>query len=207
MASWLSPFLLGRPGYELSFDVNPEAMSMDEVQMAAFDRTLTGQGKKWVFSTYIPTIRISSNWFPITQRNLFVSLLSVSDTFLSFQTRDDWQMSLEVNPSITATTIGVQVNSATRLSAALVTAGFSSVVTINGVFDNPAGTGTNYFSAGSTYSDTAYTATVATPLPAQANYYITYTYKGWLVDLQKVSTKHQGGKVDLGSYDYQLVGV
>lgn len=206
MASWLSPFLLGRPGYELSFDVNPASLSLDEGQIAAFDRTLAGIGKKWVFNTYIPTIKISSDWFPIATRNQFVSLLSVTDTFLSFQTRDDWQMQLEINPILSASTVSVQTNSATRLSAALVAAGFSSVVTIVGVFDNPAGTGTNYFTGGS-YNDQSYVVTLGTNFATQQYAYVTYTYKGWLVDLQKVSTKAMGGKSDLLSYDYQLVGV
>lgn len=204
--AFLSPFLLGRPGYELSFDVNPEAMDIEEAQIAAFDRTLAGVGKKWVFATYIPTIKVNSSWFPIATRNQFVSLLSVADTFLSFQTRDDWQMQLEQNASTSATTVPVQVNSATRLGNALVAAGFASTIIINGVFDNPAGTGTNYFTGGS-YSDANYTITLGSPLAVQGFVYVTYTYKGWFVDLQKISSKFAGGKSDLGSYDYQLVGV
>lgn len=206
--AWLTQFLLGRPANEISFDVNPMAMSIEEAQIAAVNRVLSGRRKKWVFCTSVPTIKINSDWFPKTQRDLFASLLSVTDTPLSFQCRNDWTMNAEVDTATGLNTVLIQQNSATRLSAALVDAGGSSVITITGVFTaltGGVGSGTNYFTGGS-YSDATYTITTGGGLPSVGPVFVTYTYKGWLVQLEKIKYDAAGGRVDLMKYDYQLIG-
>jgi hypothetical protein len=220
--AWLSQFLLGRPGYEFSFDINPEGMSIDEMALTVMQRNLAGDLKKSVLKTSIPTIKISSSYLALTQRNQFASLVGIQDTFLSFQTRDDWQVIAERNLPQSTTTVVIQNNSATRLSAALVAAGFPGIITINSVSVVPnvlagplfgaggfgAGgfSGPDYFAGGS-YADATRTITLGTSLPTATQYvYVTYTYTGWLVNLDTLSHQIQGGWLDRFSYDFQLTG-
>lgn len=206
MSGWLSSFLLGRPGYELAFTLNPAAMEIGESQLVARHRTLGGQLVKRVFSAPIPSIKINSNYFPLADRNRFLSLLSVTDTMLSFQTRDsDWQVLNEQNFSTSQSFCALQQTAISRLSAALVALGKPSVLTINSVTLNPDGSGTDYFAGGS-YADTTYTVTLGTPLPSPGYVYITYSYKGWLVNLERIGYKAQGGWVDKFTYDFQMEG-
>lgn len=220
--SWISQFLFGRPGYEYQFDVNPEGMSIDEQALTVMHRNLAGDLKKSVLKNSMPTIRINSSYLTLTQRNQFASLVGVQDTFLSFQTRDDWQMLSERNLPTDTTHVTIQNNSATRLSAALVAAGFSGIITINSVGTVPAAvagplfggggfgdggfSGPDYFLGGS-YNDATRVVTLGTSLPSASQYvYVSYTYKGWLVNLENLSHQVQGGWMDRFMYDFQLTG-
>lgn len=203
---WLNPFKLGRPGYEYSFDFNPEAMSISDQQMASYSRNLAGGLKKRVINTMAPTIQISSNFLTKTQKDQLESLLAITDSFLSFQTRDDWQVVLEPNAAATLSTVVIQNTSVTKLSAALVAAGAASQITVTGVFTTPNGTGTNYFTGGS-YDDANRIVTLGTPLAALQTVYVTYTYKGWLVEMRQLPYQAQGGWVDRMTYDIELMGV
>lgn len=209
--AWLTQFLLGRPTYELTFDVNPSAMKIVEEQILASNRTLSGRRKKWVFCNAIPTIQIDSKWLTMADRNAMQSLLSITDTPLSFQVRgaQDFQMTLEYNSVLTSQTVTIQQNSATRLSAAIVAAGGASVITVTGVFQTPNGTGTNYYTGGGggSYNDANYTITLGTALPNSNPVYVTYTYLGWLVHMDKMPYSYQGGWIDRAEYNgWELVG-
>lgn len=220
--AWLTSFLLGRPGYEYSFDINPEAMSIDESALTVMHRNLAGDLKKSVFKSSIPTIKINSSYLAVAQRNQFASLVGIQDTFLSFQTRDDWQVLSERNLPTDTTHVKIQNNSATRLSAALVAAGFSSIITINSVstvpnvvagptfggggFGGSGYSGPDYFAGGS-YADASRIITLGTSLPSATQYvYVTYTYTGWLVNLDMLSHQIQGGWLDRFTYNFQLTG-
>lgn len=204
--AWLSQFKLGRPGYEYSFDFNPAAMTFDEQPVAVLNRNLAGDLKKAFLKTSAPVLKINSNYLTKAQRDQFASLLSVTDTFLSFQTRDDWQVLLERNIPTTTTSVAIQNNSATRLSAALVAAGFSGQITINGVYRVADGSGTNYYSGGSSYADATRILTLASALPDTSPVFVSYTYKGWLVDIKSIPAQMQGGWIDKFTYDFELVG-
>ena len=220
--AWLSSFLLGRPGYEYSFDINPEAMSIDEAALTVIHRNLAGDLKKSVLKNSMPMIKINSSYLSLDQRNKFASLVGVNDTFLSFQTRDDWQMVAERDLPTDTQHVTLQNNSATRLSAALVAAGFSGVITINSVstvpnvvagptfggggFGDGGFSGPDYFAGGS-YEDATRVVTLGTSLPSASQYvYVTYTYKGWLVNLDALSHQIRGGWLDRFTYDFQLTG-
>jgi hypothetical protein len=203
--AWLSQFLLGRPGLEFSFDFNPEAMTIDEGPLAVYHRNLAGDMKKSVIKNIIPVIKINSSFLTLAQRNQFASLAAISDTFLSFQTRDDWQVIAERNLPSDTTHVTIQNNSITRLSAALVAAGASGIITINSVTTAPY-TGTNYFTGGS-YADATRIVTLGSALSSSTNpVYVTYTYKGWLVNMEKLSHAINGGWVDRFTYDFVLTG-
>ena len=220
--AWLSQFLLGRPGYEISFDVNPEAMSIDEMPLEALRRNIAGDLKKAVLKTSIPTIQIDSSYLTLAQRNQIASLAGISDTFLSFQVRDDLQVISERNLPTDTTHVKIQNNSATRLSAALVAASFTGIITINSVAQVPnviagntygsggfgdAGFSGPDFFAGGSYDDATRTVTLGTSLPSASNpVYVSYTYKGWLVSLDKFSHSIRGGWLDRFNYSFQLIG-
>jgi hypothetical protein len=199
--AWLNNFLLGRPGYEIAFDLNPNSMKVSDMQILASNRTLSGRRKKWVFCTSVPTISIDSKWLLLPDRNAMESLLSVTDTPLSFKLRSgDFQMINEINVPISTINVTIQQNSATRLSEALVSAGFASVITVTGVFLTPNGTGTNYFNSGA-YNDLNYLVTLGTPLPGTTqSVYVTYYYSGWLVHMDKIPYNIQGGWIDKFEY-------
>lgn len=219
---WLASFLLGRPGYEYSFDLNPEAMTIEDTPLAVLHRNLAGDLKKSVLKTSVPVIQINSSYLQLTQRNQFASLAGISDTFLSFQTRDDWQVVGERNLPKSTSQVVIQNNSATRLSAAMVAAGFSSIITITSVATVPLSVagplyggggfgeggyaGPDYFSGGS-YDDATRTITLGTSLPNATQYvYVTYSYKGWLVNLEKLNHSIRGGWLDRFTYDFVLTG-
>jgi hypothetical protein len=216
-------FLLGRPGYEFTFEVPPEAMTIEEQPISVLHRNLAGDLKKSVLKTSAPIIKINSSYLSLAQRNQFASLAGIADTFLSFKCRDDWQVIAERNLSTDATHVTIQNNSATRLSAALVAAGFSSIITINSVSQVPnvvagntfggggfgdAGFSGPDFYAGGSYDDATRIVTLGSSLgsTAQQYVYVTYTYKGWLVSIEKVGHQVQGGWGDRFQYDFQLTG-
>lgn len=205
--AWLTNFLLGRPGYEYAFSVNPGTVDIDEAPIAAVNRLLNGDLKKGILKASAPSIRIASNFLPLAERDKLASVMGLTDTLLSFQVRDDWTRYLEYNLSATTTTVQLQNSSMARLDAALTGLGKSALIQILGVFANPDGSGTNYYSVGSTYSGSNRTVTVATAFPsANTGVYVSYTYKGWLVDMTKNTSKAQAGFVDTFGYDIQLDG-
>lgn len=219
--AWLSSFLLGRPGYETAFDVNPLSISIDEQPIAVRQRNLAGDLKKSIIRASAPIITLNADYLTLAQRNAFASLAGIKDTFLSFQLRDDFQVNVEYDTPPTLNTVVLQNSSATRLSAALVAAGFSSIITINSVSTVPAPSsggvynqggfgsggysGPDYFAGGS-YVDSTRTINLGTVLPSLNPVYVTYTYKGWLVDLQKFTHSAEAGWLDRFKYNFQLVG-
>src|SRR5437016_651793 len=129
MANWLSQFKLGRPGYEMAFDFNPAAIQIDEQGLVARKRNLAGDMKKSALKTSIPVIRINSNYLTLAQVATIKSFAQMWDTFISFQTRNgDWTQSLEYGIPTDTRHVTLQNTSATKLSAALVAAGFSSQI-------------------------------------------------------------------------------
>lgn len=206
--AWLTSFLLGRPGYEVAFDVPPAGMQIHRAQIASTKRVLSGRLKKRTFRTDFPTITLNGTFYTAEQQDRMASLLTVTDSFLSFMVRDGFTTYLEQNfPANVGTTVTLQENSATLLSAALVAAGAAGSITIVGVYDNPAGTGTNYFTSGS-YADATRIITLGTPLLTAAACYVTYQYKGWLVNMSELGVQAQGGWVDVMPYNgWALVGV
>jgi len=218
--AWINPFLLGRPGYEYTFDVNPEAMQIDEQPLQVLQRNLTGDMKKSVLRSSVPIIRLNSSYLTLDDRNRFASLVMVTDTFLSFQCRDDWRVVDEYNIPISTTQVVVQKNSATRLSQVLVGLGFSGIITVESVLRVPGAqagvgfgsggfggggwAGPDYFGTG-TYNDATRTITLQNALPnATDPVYVTYRYKGWLVNIEKFSHSVKGGWIDRFNYDFQL---
>ena len=205
---WISNFLLGRPGYELAFSINPNTVEVDAAQIVAENRVLSGRLRKWVFRTNVPTMTLQSDFFTVQDFYRMQSLLAVTDTMLSFRIRDgDMQTSLEICYPTGATALPIRENSALLLSQALVAAGFPSVITINGIWDNPAGTGTNYFTGGS-YQDSSFIITPGTPLLVQQPHFVTYSFPGYLVSMKAIKGTFLGGQIDLGKVSgWQLDGV
>ena len=119
---------------------------------------------------------------------------------LSFRVRDgDLQTIAEICYPLNASQLPILENSALLLSQALVAAGGASVLTIQGIYANPAGTGTNYWTGGS-YQDASFIITPGTALPVMQPYYVSYSYPGWLVSMSKIKGTFIGGQVDLGKY-------
>ena len=204
---WINSFLLGRPGAELSFDLNPNQVQITKTQISSVKRVLSGRLIKRVFRTEFPTIDLSGTFFTYAQADQMASLLNITDTLLSFRVRDDMTMFGEQNfPANGGTTVTLQENSATLLSAALVAASAAPSVAIVGVYDNPGLTGTNYYTGGS-YDSPTRTVTLGTPLPTSGACYITYTYTGWLVSMSEMAVQAQGGWVDVMPYSgWSLIG-
>ena len=221
---WLSSFLLGRPGREYSFEVNPEAMDIEEAGIVVMQRNLAGDLKKSVLKVSAPTIKINSTYLSLAQRNQFASLVGVADTFLSFQTRDDWEAINERVTVLTTTSVQLANSSATRLSAALVAAGYDSIITIETPFLFSLGGGQTYgggsyggggyggdqeeFDPGTlTYDDATRVISFTNPLPDVSQpVYVSYLYKGWLVNLERLGHRAQGGWIDRFTYDFVLSG-
>jgi hypothetical protein len=223
MTGFLTSFLLGRPGNEISFDVNPEAMVIEEQPIAVLQRNLAGDLKKSVLKTSAPTIKVNSNYLTPTQRNQFASLVGIQDTFLSFQCRDDFQVVSERDDVSDTSHVIIQNTSATKLSKLLVQNGYPGIITINSVAEVPnvlAGplydeggygeggySGPDFFSGGS-YDDLTRTITLGTSLSSDIDFvYVTYTYTGWLVNIEKLIHAAHGGWVNRFTYDFQLTGV
>ena len=223
--AWFDFFLLGRPGYEIPFEVNPMAISFDEGSINVQQRNLAGDLKKSVFKSFVPMVKISSDYMTLNQRNQFSFLSGISDTFLSFQTRSDWQIVDEVNLPTSTLSVPLQNNSITKLSTLLDSLGFPGIITVNAVYTSPSpwlnfgygqfGYGQdgyggiqliNYFTGG-IYTDSTKTITLGSALPTTNQVYVTYTYKGWLVNIDKISYSIQAGWIDRFKYDYSLIGV
>lgn len=206
--AWLSAFKLGRPGNEIDFTINPNTVEIRPAQIAAKKRTISGHLRKWVFRTSFPTISLSSDFFTLQDYNRMQSLLTITDTMLSFKVRGgDLQTIGEICYPTNSTMVPIRENSAVLLSAALIAAGAAGTITINHVYDNPAGTGTDYYTGGS-YDDASAVITLGTPLVVTAPVYVTYSYGGWLVSMEEIGGTFLGGQVDLGQVSgWQLVGV
>ena len=97
------------------------------------------------------------------------------------------------------TTVTLQENSATLLSAVLVAASAAGSITVTGVFDNALLTGTNYYTGGS-YDDATRTIALGTPLPPDSLCYVTYIYTGWLVSMEKMNFLATGGWCDVTQF-------
>lgn len=222
MSGWLTQFLLGRPGNEYLFDINynPEMLDISEMPLAVLQKNLAGDSKKSVIKASIPTIKISAKEMTPAQRNTFSSLARISDTFLSFQTRDDWQVTDELVTIIDATHVQIANTSATRLSKALVQLGKSSTIAIQTPFNYSAGGGAygaGAYGAGAygvgtfdpgaiTYDDLTRIITMANPMDTTAALFVSYVYTGWLVDMKVMNAKGSGPFAGTFSYDIQLDG-
>jgi hypothetical protein len=222
--AWLSQFLLGRPGNEYSFDVNPEAMQLGISNIEALQNNLAGDLKQSVMKVRVPAIRVNSNFLSFAQRNQFDSLVGIVDTFLSFQTRDDWQVTDELVTVIDATHVQIANSSSTRLSKILTAYGFASIITILTPWKTGTVAGQLYGSGGFgvggygsppesfdpgavTYDDQTRIVTFTNPLPdVTASVLVSYLYKGWLVKLKQFDHKAQGGWQDRFQYDFELIG-
>lgn len=222
--AWLSQFLLGRPGLEYSFEVNPEAMTLSIENVEALQYNLAGDLKQSVLKVRVPTIRVNSSYLTLTQRNQFDSLVGVSDTFLSFRCRDDFQVIDESVTIVDTTHLKLANSSATRLSAALVAGGFASVITVQTPFKRGTGTGEPFGSGGFgdggfgsggeafdpgtiSYDDATRIITMSNALPeTDTPVLVSYLYAGWLVKLRAFNHSAQGGWVDRFKYDFELIG-
>lgn len=204
--AWTS-FKLGRPGHELTFDVNPSALRIDDRPVKVMQENAAGDSYKSVLRTSKPSLSILSNFLTKTQRDQIASMAGITDTFLSFLTRDDWQVVAQrLIPSDT-THVTLAKNSATRLDAILVAGGFTANLSGWHVYDNPDGTGTDY-AAGGSYAAATRVLTLGTPLPSAANpCYATYTYRGWLVEPGSLQHSGHGGWVDRFDYSFDFQGV
>lgn len=219
--SWLASFLLGRPGNEYSFEINPEGIDIDPQNVEVLQRNLAGDMKQSVMKVNVPQIRISSSFLSKLQRDQFASLAGVADTFLSFQTRDDWKTMDELVTVIDTTHVQLANSSATRLSKALVQLGASSIITIVTPFTigSGAGWGAGTWGGGLwgspggfdpgvvTYNDLTRVVTMQNPLASlDLSVYVSYTYTGWLVKMTGFPHRGQGGWIDRFTYDVQLNG-
>lgn len=223
---WISQFLLGRPGLEKVFDVNPEALQIQESGVIVRQRNLAGDLSKAVLKTSAPIIRLNSSYLTLAQRNQFSSLVGISDQLLSFKTRDDWEVVDELVTLLTPTTLKISNSSATRLSKVLTSLGYDSVITIETPFklgisagslwgEPPMDLGEGGFGSGGepfdpgavTYDDATRIVTFTNPItdPSQ-QVLVSYLYKGWLVDVDAFNHNAQGGWLDRFTYDFQLVG-
>lgn len=222
---WI-PFLFGRPGGEYIFEVPPEAMSIAPSPIKSVQRNIAGDLKKSILKTDCPKIQINSSFLSLAQRNQFSSLMGISDTFLSFICRNDWQEINDLATIIDLTHLQLNNNSALKLSAQYVLNSLASLITITTPFvitGAPVGFGLGTFGLGTfgigagatsfdpgafTYNDLTQIITLTNPLPsANVNVFVTYTYPGWLVEPDSMNLKYKGGWLDRGTYDISLVGV
>jgi len=221
---WLSPFILGRPGQEIEFDINPMAMTIQEQPVIVLQRNLAGDLKKSLMKRSAPAIQINANYLTKAQRDQFASLVGIADSFLSFQTRDDWQVVDELAQVLTSTTVKIGNSSATRLSSLLVSLGLPSQITISTPFDLLAGGGVGFglggfgeggfgswpetFDPGTiTYDDATRVISFTNPLSDLTQpVFVTYTYKGWLVHMDVLGHTMQAGWLDRFQYSFQLIG-
>lgn len=216
-----STFLLGRPGAEIEFDKPPESINIQEMPIASLQRNLAGDLRKSVIRASAPVIQINSKLLSPLQRNQLASLACIQDSFLSFQTRDDWQVYQELATIIDANHLRIANTSATRLSTALVRLGSSSIITIQTPFyqtDFGGAYGTGPYGAGAfgigswspgavTYDDITRTITLENAIPdLNSAIYVSYSYKGWLVNMKQMNAKSNGAFADIFQYDIELTG-
>lgn len=221
MSGWLSAFLLGIPGYEYTLSANPDSFDPTWERVSSDNYILNGDLKERVLRVNRPTVALKSNWFPkATDLDNLTSLLGYTSTFLSFITRNDWNINFEQNIAPNTTTVQIQQSSYSKLSAIYAAGGYGSTptngtITINGVWTaltksgtTIVGSGTNYYTAGAggSYADATRTITLGSALPTSGLVYVSYTFPGWLVRLKKLNAPITGGRIDLFTCDYQLDG-
>jgi len=203
--AWTS-FLLGAPGYEFTFEVPPEAMSIDVGDVKVLQPNLAGDLKKSVIKTGVPKIQLKSSYLSITQLNQFYSLRQMVNNFLSFKCRNDFSVFDQVTV-LSTTSVQLNNNSATRLSATLVAAGFSSQINVAGTFYyGPRSSDTPFTPGATVYTDSTRIITFANTLPSPSFLFVPYTYSGWLVEMTKFTPANKGGWVDRSTYDIELTG-
>jgi hypothetical protein len=195
------------------FELKPESMNIDYNDIKVLHSNLAGDTKKSIIKAAVPTVRISSSYLSLAQRNQIASLRHVSDSFLSFRCRDDWQTYYEPVTINDATHIVLANSSATRLSSVLTGLGFSTTIAIQSPFyltlPTPAGgSGTTWAPGTITYADSTRIATLQNSISSITSpLYVSYTYSGWLVEMSAFSAKSEGGWGDQTQYDIELVGV
>lgn len=210
--SWIT-FILGRPGNEMAFELKPEAMSVEHNDLKIMHTNLAGDVKKSIIKTSTPTIKINSSYLSHDQRNQIASLRTVSDSFLSFQTRDDWKVWYEPVVINDSTHAVIANSSATRLSSVLTGLGFATTITIETPFyltlPTPSGgSGTTWDPGTISYADdTRIITTTNSIADVTEPLYVNYLYKGWLVEINTFNAVNQGGWGDQTQYEIELVGV
>ena len=205
MAGWKTQFKLGVPGSEYTFDVNPQALNMEEGPVSVINENLAGDLRKDNFKNYRPRFRLNSNYLTLAQKQQFVSMAGLP-VFLSFQARDnDWTFFEQDTPD-DVNTVTLRSNSITLLDKALNDISGSANLTIVGVYRTMALTGTNYYSGGS-YARSTRVITLGTPLPDTNDCFVLYSFLGCLVNLRSINTTARGGLVDIHGYDFELEGV
>jgi hypothetical protein len=203
--AWLSQFKLGVVGAEYTFDLNPASMVETSGPVQILNENLAGDYRKDIVKNYRPSVQINSNYLTLTQRQQFISLLGLP-VMLGFQTRDDWTFFEQDTPD-TVNQVTIRSNSITSYDVALAAISGTQILTITGVFTTAALTGTNYYTGGS-YNHTTRAITLGTPLAsATTDIFVQYTYKGFYVTGNPLSSTAQGGWVDKFQYDFELLGV
>jgi hypothetical protein len=218
--AWLDAFLLGRPGFEYAFSANPDDLEADFERQSAEQRTLTGRLKERVFRPWTPTVRLTREWFPKTDLDHIASLLTVTDTFLSFIPRtSDWNILLEPDLALTTTTVQVQESSATLLSAVYAAGGLAGLGTPTRRAERSRWTGststrwqgTNYYTAGAggSYADATRTITLGSAPSRRFSRSTSATRfpAGWC-GIKKIGTSIRAGAWTCSVLrTYELVGV
>ncbi len=59
---WLSQFKLGRPGFELDFELNPSAMDIDSGPVDVHQTNVAGDLKRSILKVSRPIIRLNSTF-------------------------------------------------------------------------------------------------------------------------------------------------
>lgn len=205
--AWLDNILFGPVENAIELEVNPMAMSFDFGLIKLTQRNLLGDLKKSIIKNTVPLVRINANYLTIEQLNIFNGFLGYPSGFFAFITRDDWSMTLQKTMSTSVSTVPIPQSSITKLDAARVALGAGGLITPTGVFENAGGTGTNFYTSGA-YDDDTQTIILGSNLSSSVReVWITYTYTGWLVDIDKISASIQAGWLDRFSYDFVLTGV
>jgi len=203
--AWLSSFLLGIPGQEYSFDVSPATMQLSEGPNIIVNKNIMGYLRKAIINQYSATAKISGSYLTLAQRQTFLSFCSMPDVFFSFRTRDNWTRLEKAAPSNSGTTITLDTNAITLLDQTLAIESYTTQITILGVYDNFAMSGTNYYTGGSFNASTSQ-ITLGTTLAADFGY-VNYQYQGFLCNVETIDTTSEGGWMDKFQYDFQITGV
>lgn len=189
-------------------DLPPEAVSIDDGPIADRKRNLAGALIKTTVSPNVPTIQMNSSMLSVDQGNILATLANIDDTFLSLKVRDnDLAVRLyRLIPTPTEFRLYLPPSSITRLDKALDDASQPTLIEISGIFATPDEGGTNLFDGGSTYDPQTREIVLNTPLGSDDDVFVSFTYSGWLVDMQSFPRTAKGGYVDIFDFDVQFVG-